>query len=155
MMPVADGSRVKHEIHVSTLSVRDELGRSYQRSVRRRIAHWTLAVLVLLLLLTTGLWIWFRGQYGTFAWWSAPPRIPYCGLNFVPAPDGYQSFVNRSSLGRLDEVAAVPPLFRAVFQAPEAFPIQGNGLGSSQSCSDTLFFQTGSGKLIEYIYPTA
>src|ERR1700722_10335124 len=107
-----------HPSQVSLFSVQVELEDSYKRAVRRRVVREAVTVLVLLLLLTSGFWLWLRGQYGTFAWWSTPPHIPYCGLNFVPAPAGYQSFVNRSSLGRLDEVTSVPPLFRAVFTAP-------------------------------------
>jgi hypothetical protein len=148
MNPVAD--------RVSLLSVRNELEPAYQRGIGRRVVHRVVVVLLLSLLLTTGFSVWFRSQYGTFAWWSAPPRIPYCGLNFEPAPAGYQSFVKRSSLGRLDEVTSVPPLFRPVFAAPESIDV---GLEHGQSCShaagESLYFQSGSGNLIEYVYPTA
>ena len=117
--------------------------------------HWAVAVLVLLLLLTTGFWIWYRSQYGTFAWWSAPQRIPYCGLNFAPAPAGNQSFVNRSSLGRLDEVTSVPPFSRAVFTAPQSSDVgSAAGQSCSQASSQMLYFQSGSGSLIEYVYPS-
>jgi len=154
--PMAGGTTIDSGVVPErSLSLRHELEHSFRRETRRRVVHWAVAVPVLLMLLTAGFSVWFRGQYGTFAWWSAPPRIPYCGLNFVPAPAGYQSFVNRSSLGRLDEVTSVPPLFRAVFIAPESSVSVGGGQSCSGAAGDSLYFQSGSGKLIEYVYPTS
>lgn len=130
-------------------SVRDELERRFQRDGRIRLRRFCVTLLLVVVILCATFDAYFRLQYGTFAWWNAPPRIPYCGLSYVRAPQGT---VSRSSPGKLDQVTSVPPLFRAVYASPVA---DHDGIGSSQSCSVILYFQTGSGTLIEYAYPTA
>jgi hypothetical protein len=57
-------------------------------------------------------------------------------------------------MGPLVEVTSIAPLFRAVYATPESEPLRGDENGTASSCSDPLYYQTGSGKLIEYAAPT-
>jgi len=120
---------------------------------------------VSVILFVAGFQIFFQVEFGTMAWWSTPQRIAYCGTSYipvtgydprldalgVPAREGSGSVANPASLGKLVEVTSVPPLFRPVFSAPDAFPT--NSVGDTQHyCADPLFYKSGSGNLIEYAY---
>jgi hypothetical protein len=138
--------------------VPDELERRFQRENRLRFVRWCVGILVSIVLVVAGFQIYFQVQYGTLAWWSAPTRIPYCGWTYFPvsgqdvrsdalslrAREGDDSVANRAALGKMVEVTSVPPFFRPVFSAPEAFP------DSAGKCADPIFYESGSGQLIEY-----
>jgi hypothetical protein len=126
------------------------------------LRRWSIGLLVVVVAVVAGFQAYFQVEYGTLAWWSAPHRISYCGMTYIPvtghdprvgvlgAPvrTGNGSVANRAALGELVEATSVPPLFRPVFSAPDAFP---HAVGdTSQECPDPLFYQSGSGQLIEY-----
>ena len=155
MSPRALGATI--EPGLAAFSVRDELDKRFERRGRLRAARWAISLLVVIILLAAGFWVWFGVQYGSLAWWSAPHHITYCGWTYVPAPAGTQASVHRDDLGPLEEVTSVPPFFRPVFIAPELTP-NATGTGGGQSCSasiigEDLYFQSGSGRLIEYPWP--
>jgi hypothetical protein len=148
---------------IPPLSVKDVLDRRFQQGRRRSIQRWAVSLLVVIVLALGVFQAYFQVEFGTFEWWSAPPHIPYCGWNYVPVtgldsradalgvPARLESSptANRASLGKLVEIMSIPPLSRPVFAAPEAFP---GGLGK---CADPIFYQTGTGALVEYGAPTS
>jgi hypothetical protein len=137
------------------LDVRHALERRFAREGRYRARRWSVTVVVILVLAGSGFWSWFFVQYRTMAWWGAPAQIPYCGWNYIPVPAADQDVGRLSSMGPLVEVTSVPPLFRAVYGTAESMRLGMNDNGTTtSSCADPLYFQTGSGKLIEYAAPT-
>lgn len=148
---------------VAELAVRAELERRFTRNGRRRVSRSVIAAVAVIVPLIAGFETYLQVQFGTLAWWSAPPHISYCGWIYTPVfgrdtrPDalglsarpGTDSVASRASLGKLVEVMSLPPLARPVFAAPDAFP---DGIGK---CADPIFYQAGSGELVEYGAPTA
>src|SRR5580693_2419207 len=86
------------------LSVRQELERKFARRNRQRTIRGVRSGLALLVLAVGGFWVWSFAQYRTLAWWSAPTRIPYCGIGYVRAQGPVETTVHRSWLGPLVEV---------------------------------------------------
>jgi hypothetical protein len=126
------------------------------------LRRWFIGLFIGTVVVGAGFQAYFQLQYGTLAWWSTPRRISYCGMTYIPvtghdprvgllgAPvrTGAGSVANRAALGELVEATSVPPFFRPVFSAPDAFP---EAVGDrTQECPDPLFYRSGSGQLIEY-----
>jgi hypothetical protein len=127
------------------LSVRDELEVRFQRAGRLRFRSWCIVLLVSLLVVIAGFQVYFRLQYGTLAWWSPPARLAYCGLTYERVPPKDVALPAESE--SLVEVSSVPPLFRPVLS------VQGD-LRAFGRCANPVYYRSGSGKLIEYAYPT-
>lgn len=88
----------------------------------------------------------YRAAYGTFAPWSEPTRISWCGRVFLP---GYA--LTRSQLGRflpdgqsvsdLRPVVTTPPLI-----GHEVYAVQQRGrAGAHGVCAMAVFLGTGPG----------
>jgi hypothetical protein len=55
--------------------LRGELDRRFQRDGRLRLRRFSVGLLVGSIVLVAGFQVYVQVEYGTLAWWSAPPRI--------------------------------------------------------------------------------
>jgi hypothetical protein len=56
--------------------------------------------------------LYYRSTYGTFAWWQIPPRIGYCGRDYLR---GSTVAALSSQDGKLVQVTTIEPAGRAVY----------------------------------------
>ena len=70
------------------------------------------AVMGAAVLAVLGWLLYYRSTYGTFAWWQIPPRIGYCGRDYLR---GTTVASLPSSDGELVQVTTIEPAGRAVY----------------------------------------
>ena len=56
--------------------------------------------------------LYYRSTYGTFAWWQIPPRIGYCGRDYLR---GTTVAALPGQYGKLVQVTTIEPAGRAVY----------------------------------------
>lgn len=82
---------------------------------RRTIAMVAAAVTGAAVLTALGWLLYYRSTYGTFAWWQIPPRIGYCGRDYLR---GTTVASLPSQDRQLVQVTTIEPVGRAVY-APQ------------------------------------
>jgi hypothetical protein len=112
--------------------------------VTRRRTLVAIAAVVLLALASSV--VAYRYAYGTFAWWTAPERISWCGRTYLPAsgPPSTRS----AAQDRLVEVARVPPLVGSRLLAPVAPAAARPG---SSPCSTVVYLEVGTDSYATYV----
>lgn len=87
--------------------------------VRRRRAVFVgaSAVFAAVVLAALGWLLYYRSTYGTFAWWQIPPRIGYCGRDYLR---GSTVAALPSQEGKLVQVTTIEPAGRAVYAMQSA-----------------------------------
>ena len=119
-------------------------GRAPRRR-RYRIAAWTLPAVVLLGAI--GWLAYYRATFHTFAWWSVPPSISYCGRRFdqgstlTSLPAGYA----------YDRVMTVQPAGWPVYtQQPASGPAAGAADVAGLPCTMGLALRKGDHDYVLY-----
>jgi len=90
-----------------------EIAEERARVRRRRIVVASAAApFVAVALATLGWLLYYRSTYGTFSWWQIPPRIGYCGRDYVR---GTTVAELSSQDGRVVQVTTIEPAGLAVY----------------------------------------
>ena len=84
---------------------------------RRTVVVIAGAVMGAAALAALGWLLYYRSTYGTFAWWQIPPRIGYCGRDYLR---GSTVASLPSSEGELVQVTTIEPAGRAVYATRSA-----------------------------------
>jgi len=120
----------------------------------RRTAAVVVAVLVLAGL--TGELV-YRGAYGTFAWWSDPARISYCGRDYLPsAMTVTHARIEHERAALLKDppypvvtVAKVPPVIGRPLLASVTPEVR--RAGSQLPCAMVVYLETGPDAYRPYV----
>jgi hypothetical protein len=103
-----------------------------------------IAVVLTIALCYVGLSLQFQLRYGTYAWWSAPLKIEYCGWTYDRLPSA--------------DLQPVPPDLGTVLTLLPSFHTVLAGSPDSDlrvgKCPDLLFYGSGDGTFVEYALPT-